>query len=116
MRIVPAKRPELRFLIDWPRGRRGYLPWPRREFAIIDKKHKRGARKFVIKTDLEKTWKDSRLDARRSHRNQFDEFLDTLVDDILHEVVHHYQPKFMRESKAEREARDFAMYGRWTRR
>jgi O-methyltransferase involved in polyketide biosynthesis len=118
MRFVPAKRPELRFLVDWPRGRLGYLPWRRtdRAFAIIDKKHKRGARKFVVKTDLGKAWKDSQHDARLRHNNQFEEFLDTLIDDILHEVVHYYQSKFLRERQAEDEARKFAMYGRWTRR
>lgn len=110
---------EIQYRIDWPRGRLGYVPWwwsgAKRPFAIIDKRHRRGARKFVIKIDLEKAWKDSQRDARRSKKNKFQEFVDTLIDDILHEIVHHFQPKYMREWKAENEAKEFAKFGRWTR-
>lgn len=107
-----------RYRVDWPRGRHGYLSWIRleRTYGIYDKAHKPRARKYIVKIDLGKNWKESEREAWWQKRNKFDTFLEVLIDTILHETVHAFQPKRLLERKAEAEAQKFAEIGRWTRR
>lgn len=109
---------DLQFRIDWPRGRYGYLPWNRadRTYGIMDKPHRARSRKYRGKIDLGKNWKVAYFEARHQKKNQFERFLDNLIDTVLHEVVHKFQPRRTLEAQAEKEASNFAMYGRWTRR
>ncbi len=93
-------RVEYRFLIDWPRGRYGYIPWTRRE-RTCGWTYYRGRGEVEVRIDLEATWKLAKLKARRKHRNQFQTFLSELVDDLAHETHHAYEPYWTRFRKAE---------------
>lgn len=102
------------WLLDWPRGRLGYLPWNRKAREFADTTN--GRRSCPVKVDLGKIWKTAERDGRNQKRRQFETFMDELVDTVIHEYYHVYQPPYTRKKKAESGAFQFAMLGRRTRR
>ena len=104
-------RVEYRFLIDWPHGKYGYVPWTHRE-RECGCTYNRGRGLKEVRVDLERTWKRSRQKARRVHRNQFQAFMSELVDDLAHETHHAFEPYWTRWDKGERGAKLFASYAR----
>ena len=102
------------WLLDWPRGRLGYLPWNRKARELADTTFNR--RPCPVKVDLGKTWKIAEREGQAQKRGKFEMFLDELVDTVIHEYYHVFQPRYTREKRAEAGANLFAMYGRRTRR
>src|SRR2546428_14041850 len=105
-------RVELRFRVNWPRGRLGYLPLSSRKrlAAVLDKIHRAGARKQIAKIDLGRTWRLATKEARAQKKNTFEKFIVELVDDITHELAHAYEPKFNRGQGGELRAELFAIW------
>jgi len=103
----------VKYLIDWPRGSKGYVPWTRRLTGSCGVSNDRT--KLVIRVDLERVWKLGRQEARRFKKSQFDMFLDEFIDTVIHEYVHRFQPPYSEHKKYEEEALRFSKVGRWTR-
>jgi len=95
-----------RVVVDWT------LNNPRYWSGACDGWH---GRRIQISINVKRNWLTSKREARKWHKNSFEQFLAEFIDTIVHEYAHAFTSPNLAYRKSERMAQTFAMYGRRTR-